>query len=154
MFSHPNFCYLPRIYFVWHLSAQFLKLLTNNLHCTYCWQCVLTVNALCMFLGSCIIAVALVYCAICSVTNGLIRTWKIYKQFNISNGFTERFSSRQGWANGNWKDGGVQQHLWCIDVKAFPQIPCIIAHWWWICFHMHEPGVPSGRPNWFWFSIP
>lgn len=80
-----SFCYLPCIYFIWHLSARFLKLLTNNLPFTFCWHRGLPVNALCMFLGSCVIAGTLVYCAICSVTNGLIRTWKIYKQFNRSN---------------------------------------------------------------------
>lgn len=101
-------------------------MLTNNLHCTFCRHCGLTVNALCMFLGSCVIALALVYCAICSVTNGLIRTWKIYKQFNRSNWFTERFSSRQGWANGNQKDGGVQPHLWCVGVRAFPHTPALL----------------------------
>lgn len=80
----PSFCYLPCIYFIWHLSARFLKLLTNDLPLTFCWHRRLTANALCMFLGSCIIVGTLVYCAVCSVTNGLIRTWKIYKQFNRS----------------------------------------------------------------------
>lgn len=67
IFLTPNFCCLPRIYFIWHLGARFLKLLTDNLHFTFCWhwwphwKC-------CVFLGRCVMAVMRGHYAICSVT--------------------------------------------------------------------------------------
>lgn len=132
-FFPPSFCYLPHVCFLWHWSAAFLKLLANNLHFTFCWHCGRTVNAPGMFLGSCIIAATRVDCAICSVTNGLIRTWKIYKQFNRSHWFPELFSARQGWANGNGKDGGVQLQLrlgdWSRSLPAKPANRCSLACW-------------------------